>query len=254
MSERPGPHTGGPKGLPGSGSGLAAAIGEQFSLQAATGGVRGMIESVLPVAVFSLVYAITRELWPSVIASVGVALLAVLARLVVRQPVSPAVSGLLGVALGAAIALYTGRAVNFFALSIVKNSVLLVLYVGSSLARWPFVGVILGFVVGEGTHWRQVPARRRVYHIATWIWAAMCVIRLAFQIPLYLQNQAPELGAASVPLGLPLYGLVLLLTWLVVRRVPVARPPDAQFGPAEPSSVRVPGRGPDADSAPDPAD
>jgi hypothetical protein len=205
--------------------GLAAAIGEQFSLQAAMGGVRGMVESVLPVAVFSVVYAINRQLWPSVIAAVVVALLAVLARLIAREPVSQAVSGLLGVAIGAVLALYTGRAVNFFAASIVKNIALLVLYAGSSLVRWPFVGVILGFVLGEGTHWREVPARARVYQIATWIWVAMCVVRLAFQIPFYLKDKTTELGAASIPLGLPLYGLVLLLTWLVVRRVPVAYPP-----------------------------
>jgi hypothetical protein len=225
----PGNAPGGPSGS-GSG-GLAAAIGEQFSIQAAIGGVRGMIESVLPVAVFSVVYAVTRQLWPSVIAAVAVALLAVLARLLARQPVSQAVSGLLGVAIGAVLALYTGKAVNFFAASIVKNIGLLILYAGSSLIRWPFVGVVLGFVLGEGTHWRQVPARVRVYQLATWIWVAMCVIRLAFQVPLYLKNHATELGAASIPLGLPLYGLVLLLTWLVVRRVPVARLPEDE--PAE---------------------
>jgi hypothetical protein len=41
----------------------------------------------------------------------------------------------------------------------------------------------------------------------------------------------------SIPLGLPLYGLVLLLTWLVVRRVPVARPPELEpeAAPAEPA-------------------
>jgi hypothetical protein len=223
----------------GSGSGLAAAIGEQFSLQTAVGGVRGMVESVLPVAVFSVVYAVTRQLWQSVAAAVAVALLAVLARLVTRQPVSQAVSGLFGVALGALIALYTGRAVDFFAVSILKNTGLLAVYAGSSLIRWPFVGVVLGFVLGEGTYWRQVPARTRVYQIATWIWVGMCVVRLAFQIPLYLNEHATSLGAVSIPLGLPLYGLVLLLTWLVVRRVPVARPPELEpeAAPAEPEAA-----------------
>jgi hypothetical protein len=215
----------------GTGGGFARAVGEQFSLQAATGGVRGMVESVLPVTVFSLVYAVTRALWPSAIAAVGVSLLAVLARLVARQPASQAVSGLLGVALGAVVALYTGRAVNFFAMSILKNIGLGVLYAGSSLARWPFVGVVLGFALGEGTHWRQVPARMRAYQIVTWIWVGMSLVRLAFQIPLYLKDHATGLGAASVPLGLPLFAVVLLLTWLVIRRVPVARPPeDVELG------------------------
>lgn len=212
--------------------GLASVIAEQFSLQEAIGGVRGVIESVLPVVVFSAAYGFTRQLWPSAVAAVVVALLAVLLRVVTRQPVNQAISGLLGVAIGAAIALYTGRAVNFFAVSIAKNLALMVLYAGSALLRWPFVGVVLGFVLGEGTHWRQVPPRMRVYRLATWIWVGMCVVRLAFQIPLYIEDRATELGAASVPLGLPLFGLVLLLTWLVVRRVPVAKPVEA--GPVEP--------------------
>lgn len=223
--------------------GLAAAIGEQFSLQTAIGGVRGMVESVLPVAVFSVVYAINRQLWPSVIAAVAVALVAVIARLIARQPVNQAVSGLFGVLIGAALALATGKAINFFAASIVKNVVLLVLYAGSSLARWPFVGVVLGLVLGEGTHWREVPARMRVYQIATWIWVGMCVVRLAFQIPLYIKERTTELGAASIPLGLPLYGLVLLLTWLVVRRVPVARP-------SQEAEESVPAVGPEPEPEP----
>jgi intracellular septation protein A len=228
------PSTGPDRSVPAGG--LAAAVGEQFSLQAATGGVRGMVESVLPIAVFSVVYAVTRQLWASVIASVAVAVLAVLARLIARQPVSQAVSGLFGVALGAVLALYTGRAVNFFAVSIVKNLGLLVLYAASMALRWPFVGVILGFALGEGTHWRQVRPRMRAYQLATAIWVGMCVVRLAFQIPLYVKDHATELGAASVPLGLPLFGLVLLLTWLVVRRVPVARPPE-DLAAAEPAAA-----------------
>lgn len=209
---------------PSRSSSFAQAFGDEFSLQASVGGVRGLIESVLPVAVFSLIYAVNRELVVSIAGAVAVSVALVVARLVVRQPVSQAVSGLLGVALGAAVALMTGRAVDFFLVSILKNIGLGLLYAFSALVRWPFVGVILGFVLGEQTHWRSVPARLRVYQLATWLWVGMCAVRLAFQIPLYLNDQAAGLGAASVPLGLPLYGLVLLLTWLLIRRVPVARP------------------------------
>jgi hypothetical protein len=229
MSDSPRGHGNGARSLAGTGSGggLAAAVGEQFSLQTAIGGVRGLVEAVLPVTVFSLVYAVSQQVWPSVAAAVVMAVLAVLARLVTRQPVQQAVSGLFGVVLGALIALYTGRAVDFFAVSILKNSFLFVVYAGSSLIRWPLVGLFLGVLLGEGTHWRQVPARMRVYQIVTGIWAGMFAVRLAFQIPLYLAGQATGLGAASIPLGLPLFGVVLLLTWLVVRRVPVARTPES---------------------------
>jgi MFS superfamily sulfate permease-like transporter len=119
---------------------------------------------------------------------------------------------------------WTGSAINFFLVSIIKNVVLGLLFGISAIVRWPLVGVMLGVLLKEQMHWRTVPARMRVYQQATWLWVGMSVVRLAFQIPLYLHDKVAGLGAASVPLGLPLYGVVLLLTWLIVRRVPVALP------------------------------
>jgi hypothetical protein len=204
--------------------GLAAAALEDFSVMDAVGGVRGLVESVVPVTVFTLVFALRRDLNASVAASVGVAIALLLVRLVTRRPVGPAVSGLFGVAIGAGLALWTGHAINFFLNSIGKNAALGLVYLISMAVRWPLVGVMLGSVLGEGAHWRQVPERARVYQWATLLWAGMFAVRLAVQVPLYLQGRTKALGAAAVPLGLPLYGLVLLLTWLIVRRVPVARP------------------------------
>ncbi|HEY6794706.1 MAG TPA: DUF3159 domain-containing protein, partial [Kineosporiaceae bacterium] len=141
-----------------------------------------------------------------------------------RLPLSPAISGLLGVLLSAGVAYVTGQAINFFLMSIVKNIGLGLAFAISSLVRWPLVGVMLGVMLGEQLHWRTVPARMRVYQQATWLWVGMSLVRLAFQVPLYLENHVGGLGAASVPLGLPLFGVVALLTWLIIRRVPVARP------------------------------
>ncbi|MDQ1293073.1 MAG: hypothetical protein QG608_954 [Actinomycetota bacterium] len=216
------------RSLTGPQTGLAQAIGEQFSLQASMGGVRGLVESVLPVAVFSVVYAITKDLGPSAWGALGVSALLVLVRLISRQPVSQAVSGMFGVLVGVLVAFATGRPVDFFLMTILKNVGLLFFYLGSLVVGWPFVGVMLGFLLGEQTHWRQVPGRRRIYVLATWVWVAMCLIRLTVEIPLYLADNVEGLGAVSVPLGLPLYGTVLLLTWVIVRRVPVARPDGAQ--------------------------
>src|SRR5689334_1035518 len=209
---------------PGRG-GLAAAVAEQFSFEDSVGGVRGLIESVLPILVFTGVYVTAHSIATASIAAVGVSLAALLLRIVTRMPVMPAVSGLLGVAVGAGVAYVTGQAINFFLMSILKNVGLGLLFAISSLVRWPLVGVMLGFMLGEQLHWRSVPARMRVYQQATWVWVGMSVVRLAFQVPLYLADRVGGLGAASVPLGLPLFGVVVLLTWLIVRRVPVAKPP-----------------------------
>jgi intracellular septation protein A len=237
---------------PGAGGrGLAAAVADQFSFEQSIGGVRGLLESVVPIIVFTVVYSVTHSISTASISAVGISVAALILRIVTRMPVTPAISGLLGVALSAGIAWYTGAAINFFLMSIVKNIALGLLFAVSALVRWPVVGVMLGMMLREQFHWRTVPARLRVYQQATWLWAGMSAVRLAFQVPLYLHDQVGGLGVASVPLGLPLFGLVVLATWLIVRRVPVARPPEPPAEEPDPDDgPAAAGRRPDHEHEP----
>lgn len=209
-------------------AGLAQAVGEQFSFEKTIGGVRGLLESTVPAVVFSAFYGLAHEMRAALLAAVIVSVVFVVARLITRQNVQPAVSGLFGVVLAAGVALISGRAVDFFLLPLIKNGVFTVVYAVSALVGWPLVGVFLGFMLQEGTLWRHVPARRRVYHQATWLWTAMFALRFSVELPLYLRDHVVGLGAASVPLGLPLFGVVVLLTWLLIRRVPPARSPGSE--------------------------
>lgn len=216
-------------------SGLAEAVGEQFSLERSIGGVRGLLESVVPITLFSVVYGITRDLRLSCLVALVPSIGFTAWRLIRREPLTQAVSGVIGVGIGAFLALRTGRSENFFLPSIIKNLAYGGVYALSVLVRWPVIGVLLGFALGESTHWRSVPARLRAYSLSTWVWVGMFGIRLAVQVPLYLLGMTATLGLASVPLGIPLFALAVYLTWLLVRRVPLARPP----GPAAPAG-RVP--------------
>lgn len=204
---------------------LAQAVAQDFSFSTSIGGPWGLAESVLPITVFSAVYGVTRELQPSLVAALVPAVLLAIRRLVLRQPVTQAVSGLVGLGLGAWLAMRSGRAEDVFLPSIWKNTAYAAVYAVSALVGWPLAGVVLGPLLGEGTHWRRVPARRRVYLLVTWLWVAMFGLRLAVQVPLYLAGQVAVLGAVNVPLGLPLFGIVVWLSWLMLRRVPVAHPP-----------------------------
>jgi hypothetical protein len=206
-------------------SGLAQAAGEQFSLEKSIGGVRGLLESVIPITIFSLVYGFDHDLRRACIAALVPSAAFATWRLWRREPVTQAVSGVIGVGIGAFLALRTGRSENFFLPSILKNVGFAVAYTVSILIRWPLVGVLLGFALGELTHWRQVPARLRAYQLATWLLVGMFVLRVVIQVPLFLAGQTTTLGFLSVPLGLPLFGVTVYLSWLVIRRVPVAHPP-----------------------------
>jgi hypothetical protein len=213
---------------PAARAGLAQAAVGQFSMAASIGGAWGLAESVVPLTVFSVVYGFSRDLrWSLVAALVPSTALAV-RRLLLRQPLTQALSGLFGVGLGALLAVRTGRAENFFLPSILKNVGFTAAYAVSAMVRWPVVGVMIGPVLGEWWAWRDVPDRRRAYTRVTWLWVGVFALRLAVQVPLYLTGQAAVLGAANVPLGLPLFGLAVWLSWLMLRRVPVvegAAPP-----------------------------
>jgi uncharacterized protein DUF3159 len=219
--------------------GLKQAIAEQFSLQAAIGGPRGLAESILPMTVFSIVWAFTHDVPWSVLAALVPSVLLAGWRIVAREPLTQAVSGVLGIALGAAIALYTGRAQDFFIPGILKNVGFGAVYAVSALVRWPLVGVLLGFTLGEDLNWRRVRPRMRVYQQATWLWVGVFALRAVVQGWLYAAGQATALGFVNVLLGLPLFGLAVGLSWLIVRRVPTAKPGQVREETAEDEPVRA---------------
>jgi Protein of unknown function (DUF3159) len=232
MREQPPAGSGAPEvGQPRTPTGLRHVVAEQFSLQAAIGGPRGLIESILPMTVFSIIWAFTHDVLGSVLAALVPSVVLAVWRLVAREPLTQAVSGVVGIALGAGIALYTGRAQDFFVPGIVKNVGFGAVYAASALVRWPLVGVLLGFTLGEDLHWRRIRPRMRVYQQATWLWAGVFALRALVQGRLYAVGDATTLGFANVLLGLPLFALAVGLTWLLVRRVPAARPEPAQPSP-----------------------
>ncbi|CAN5391735.1 DUF3159 domain-containing protein [soil metagenome] len=187
------------------------------SLLRAMGGVRGLVESILPGLAFLVIYTLTRNLTPSVVAPVAVALVFILVRAVSRSAVMPAIVGLLGVAISAALALFTGRAEDNFLPGLVINAVSVAVLLGSIVARWPLIGLIVGVLTGDATGWKHDPAKFRVVLIATWCWVGLFGLRLGVELPLYLTGNAEALASMKLLLGVPLYAGMLWVTWLLVR-------------------------------------
>jgi hypothetical protein len=109
------------------------------------GGWRGTVDASLPTIAFVVANAI-GGLGAGVWAALGIALLVFLLRLVRRESVQQAVSGLLAVGVAVAIATASGQARDFFVVGILRNAVIGVALVGSVPLRRPLIGVIAEFL------------------------------------------------------------------------------------------------------------
>ncbi len=196
------------------------------ALLRAMGGVRGLVESILPGFAFVLVYTITGLLLPSVLIPIAIAVIFVVARVVVKQPYASALVGVLGIALSAGVALVTGNARDNFLLGFLVNGAFLIALLVSLVVRWPLIGVITSLITSEGSSWRANRAKFRVATIGTLLWIALFGLRLAVELPLYFAGATQALGALKLVLGVPFYAGTLWVTWLLVKTVHARPEPD----------------------------
>jgi hypothetical protein len=218
------------------------------------GGWRGMLDATLPTLAF-LVGNSTAGLRAGIWAALGAAVLVFLLRLLRRESVQQAVSGLFAVGIAVAIAAASGEARDYFALGIVRNAAIGVVLLASVAVRRPLVGVVAEFLTpshlggmagmslaglrrrgtvaapsGEPSpagrdgepaperHWRDDPRMLRAYSWLTVLWAGTFLLRLLVQGLLYRADEVELLATASLVLGLPLTALVAAVTvWAIAR-------------------------------------
>lgn len=184
---------------------------------ASVGGVRGILETVLPGFVFVMVFAVTSELSWSLIASIALGAVFMVLRLINKSSLVQAASGLIGILICAFAARATGEAKDYYVPGFFIGAAYLVALLISIFVRWPLAGVLFGFVRNEGVTWRAEPARVRRYAVGTWILIAVFVARLAVQLPLYFADNVVALGLARALMGIPLYAAGLWFAWLISR-------------------------------------
>ena len=205
----------------GSGMGQVAPgeIPTARSLLKAVGGVRGLSEAILPGLSFLILYSTTRNLALSVIAPVVIAVVFVAIRFISRTAATQALTGIVGVAVSAGLALFTGRAEDNFVVGIWINTISLVVIVASLVVRYPAIGLFVGILANEGLDWRADARKRRVLTLATVLWLGLFATRLIVEVPLYFAGEVEILGAVKLILGVPFYAAVLWITWVMVRSV-----------------------------------
>ena len=195
------------------------------------GGVRGVLESILPSLAFLIAYTVTTDpvthegdLWLSLAVSVGLAVVFTVIRLIMRQPVAAALGGLIAVVAAAALSLFTGRAQDNFVWGFITNAAYGTAFLVSALVGWSLIGLAAGFLMNEGTAWRRSARKRRVFFWLAIAWAALFAARLAVQLPLYFAGNVAALGTLKLLMGLPLFAPLVAVTWLAVRALYPARP------------------------------
>jgi hypothetical protein len=206
-------------------AGLHRSSNGNIDVLKSAGGIQGIAESILPGLVFLIAFTIDREnLTMAVIASLAVAAIFTVARLVQRKPLTQALAGFIGVGLSAWLATSTGKAENFYVLGFFTNLGYIVAMSISVAVRWPIAGLLFGFIRNEGLDWRKDPKRVRAYSIGTWVIVAVLVLRLVVQVPLYFMGEQglAALATTRLLMGAPLYILGVWIAWLLTRPTPAA--------------------------------
>lgn len=182
------------------------------------GGLSGLIYSSVPVLVFVTVYVPTSSLAAAIWSAVGSAVLILIWRLIRREKIQPAISGLVGVAVAAFIAYRVGAARGYFLFGIWTSLLYGGVFAISMIARWPLAGVVWSALNSKGMAWRSDARCRRFYDVATVVWVVVFVARFVVQEWLYNLNQVGWLGVARIGMGWPLTAIAALVTIWAVRK------------------------------------
>lgn len=187
----------------------------------ALGGKRGLIDSGLPALVFLIVFNISgKNVNTAIYSAVALSIILTAIRLVKRETIQHAFSGLVGVAICALFSKRSGNAADFYLPGLYINIGYGLLYAIANLAKWPILGVMLGPILGENFMWRKDPARLAAYIKAGWLWVGMFSIRLLVQYPLYKSGNINALGTARLVMGYPLFIATAWATWQVLKKTP----------------------------------
>jgi len=203
-------------------------MSEQIAEQ--LGGVRGLIESSLPVLAFVLFNvllgesvagldkrtALTWAIIGSVLSAVGIGVY----RLARKQPVRHAVNGLFGIAIGAFLAWRTGNAEDFYLPGILLTFGQAAVLLLSVVVRKPLIGYAWGIMANKGHQdWFGNTRLFRTFQWLTLVWVASLCVRAGIQYYLWAQGEANALGIVRILISWPIYAATFAFTAWAIHRV-----------------------------------
>ena len=175
-----------------------------------------LVDTVVPPLVFVGVDAIAG-LGAAAAASLGLCAVVLVVRLVRRERLVYAVSGLGGVAVGVGFALAAGDASGFFVPGIVANAVFAVLCAASVLVRRPALAYTSAAIYRWPLDWYWHPRVRPAYSEMTWVWAAYYAAKAGVQWALVEREALGALAAVRIATGWPALAVLLVATYAYIR-------------------------------------
>ncbi|MFF9478316.1 DUF3159 domain-containing protein [Streptomyces sp. NPDC014733] len=214
------PSDGAAPGAPTGPDGDSRAVTEA-ALFEAFGGVRGMVETVLPGLLFVAIFTVNKDLKSSALAALAVSLVLAVVRLARKDTLKHALGGVFGVAFGVVFAMMTGNAKDFYLPGMLYTLGLSLAYMVTTVAGVPLIGLILGPVFKENLSWRtRNPGRKTAYAKASWAWGLILFAKCAILFPLYWWADTTQLGWILIALKIPPFLLAVYLTWVFLAKAP----------------------------------
>ena len=189
------------------------------------GGVKGLIDSSVPVLVFIGV-RLFSNLNTAIIAAVVSGVLILILRQARGESLQQAFSGFFGLLIAVVFARATGTGKGFFLPGIILTAVSGLGFLVSLLVRRPAIALVLVAIDPKYAVWKTHEPLRQACARATGLWAATFFIRaaVATAVALTVGDNAKDNAILFVVIQVERYALMIaaaLYTVAVVKRVPV---------------------------------
>jgi len=213
-------------------------LSEQIAEQ--LGGVRGLVESSLPVLAFVLFNVVLGDavvgldkrpaLYWAIAGSVVTALAISVYRLTRKEPIRHAVNGLFGIAIGAIWAWRSGKAENFYLWGILVTFAQAAVVLASVAIRKPLIGYVWGVMANKGRQdWLDNPRLFRTFQWLSLVWVVSLSVRAGVQLYLWAQHEANALGIVRILISWPIYAATFAYSaWAIHRVTSTERAPEDQ--------------------------
>lgn len=166
----------------------------RHQLSTALGGRRGMVEAAVPGIVFTILWLTTRELQAALVASLVVAGVALVLRLIQRSSTQFVLNAIFGIGIGWVFVRWaessggseSDQALAFFLPGILISLGYTIVLGFTCLVGWPMLGFMLGSVAGDATAWHEDKQVVRLCSRLTWVMLLPGAIGVLIQGPIWL--------------------------------------------------------------------